>query len=242
MKNKSLLISIILMTAILLSACAPGLQTGAANTAATRTLTVTGVGKVSLSPDIAYINIGVHTDRPSATEAVSQNTADTQRLIDALKTAGVDAKDLQTTNFNIWQNSRSEQDGTTTMSYAVDNTVSVTIRKLDKLGDLLDTAVNAGANNINSIQFDVVDKTEALSSARFEAVKAANTQATELASAAGVTLGLIQSIQYYDSTPSPVILGKGMGGGGGIASSVAVPINPGQMDITTSVTIAYEIK
>ena len=114
--------------------------------------------------------------------------------------------------------------------------------KLDKLGDLLDAAVRAGANNINSIQFDVADKTKALSDARIAAVKTANTQAAELATAAGVSLGSIQSIQYSDATPSPIFQGKSMGGGGSPAADVAVPINPGEMDITVSVTIAYEIK
>ena len=246
MKTKTLLISILLALAILLSACAPSVQLAAPTPQpvqpALRTLTVSGTGKVSMKPDIAYINVGVHSDNVQAAEAVADNNANTQKLIDALKAAGVDANDIATTNFSIWQNNNVSPDGKTNISsYAVDNTVLLTVRKLDQLGSLLDAAVKAGANNINSIQFDVADKTKAISQARAEAVKTAKTQADELATAAGVQLGSIQSIQYADSTPMPMLSGKGMGGGGA-AADLTVPITPGQMDITVSVTMSYEIK
>jgi uncharacterized protein YggE len=241
MKSKTLVISVILLLAVLLSACGP--VTAPAGQATSRLLTVSGAGKVSLKPDIAYIYVGVHTEKPSAAESVAENNANTQKLIEALKAAGVDANDIQTTNFSIWQNTQSGPDGKPiSTNYAVDNTVYLTVRKLENLGDLLDTAVKSGANNVNSIQFDVADKTKALSDARAEAVKTAKTQADELAAATGVTLGGIQSIQYFDAAPSPVFQGKGMGGGGAVSADVAVPINPGQMQITVTVTIAYEIK
>ncbi len=240
MKTKTLVISVVLLLAVLLSACAPTLTSQPAP--AQRTLTVSGAGQVSLKPDIAYIYVGVHTEMPSAAEAVAENNQKTQKLIEALQAAGVEAKDIQTTNFSIWQNTQYGPDGKpTTTNYAVDNTVYLTVRNLEKLGDLLDSAVKAGANNINSIQFDVADKTAALSEARAAAVKTAKTQADELAAAAGVSLGEIQSLQYFDASPAPVFDGKGMGGGGGVANA-AVPITPGQMQLTVTVTLAYEIK
>ena len=125
----------------------------------------------------------------------------------------------------------------------MDNTVYVTVRALDKLGALLDTVVKAGANNINSIQFDVADKTAALKEARDAAVQDAKTQAQELAAAAGVRLGEITSISFYDSAPSPVMDTYGKGGGGGMVEAAAsVPIQPGQMTLTVTVSMTYEIK
>jgi uncharacterized protein YggE len=260
MKTKMFVVSVVLLLAVSLSACGPATLPAtllvpsvpsatvdqAAPTApfaapadqpALRLLTVSGAGQVSLKPDIAYINVGVHTEKPSASEAVAENNANTQKLIEALKAAGVDANDIQTTNFSIWQSNQTGPDGKPIgTTYMVDNTVYLTVRKLENLGALLDAAVKAGANNINSIQFDVADKTKALSEARTEAVKTAKTQAAELADAAD-----IQSIQYFDASPSPVFQGKGMGGGAASAD-VAVPINPGQMQITVTVTLAYEIK
>ena len=244
MKTKTLLFSVVLLLAILLSACGPAtLPISSTGQSTPHTLTTSGAGKVTLKPDIAYIYMGVHTEKPGAAEAVAENNINTQKLIDALKAAGVEANDIQTTNFSIWQNNQFGPDGkTTSTNYAVDNTVYLTVRKLQNLGDLLDAAVKAGANNINSIQFDVADKTQALSTARSEAVKNARAQAEELAAAAGVKLGDVQSIQYYDASPSPVFQGKGMGGGGAVSADIAVPINPGQMEITVTVTMAYDIK
>ena len=244
MKTKSLLFSLVILLAILLSACGPAsLPAASSSQTPPRTLTISGAGKVSLKPDIAYIYVGVHTEKPTAAESVAENNANTQKLIEALKAAGVDAKDIQTTNFSIWQNNQFGPDGKPSgTNYAVDNTVYLTVRKLEKLGDLLDAAVKAGANNINSIQFDVADKTQAMSAARAEAVKNDRAQAEELATAAGVKLGDVQSIQYYDASPSPIFQGKGMGGGGAVSADVAVPINPGQMEITVTVTMAYDIK
>ncbi len=187
--------------------------------------------------------MGVHTEKPGAAEAVAENNANTQKLIDALKAAGVDNNDIQTLNFSIYQNNQYGPDGKpTTTNYAVDNTVYLTIRKLGQLGDLLDAAVKAGANNINNIQFDVADKTSALSAARSAAVKNARLQADELAAAAGVTLGAIQNIQYTDNSPLPFSMGKASEAGGAMAANVAVPINPGQMEITVNVTMSFEIK
>ena len=238
MRNKLLIVSVLMVLAVLLSACGPALS---GSQPAVRNMSVTGAGQVSLRPDIAYIYIGVHTEDPSAADAVAKNNADTQKLIEALSAEGVASDDIRTSNFSIWTNTPYSMDGMPGEPvYVVDNTVYVTVRDLAGLGELLDAAVQAGANNINSIQFDVADKSQALSEARKLAVDAARAQAEELAAAAGVSLGEIQTISYYDSMPYPVFDGKGMGGGA--AAEMAVPINPGTMQLTVTVTISYEIK
>jgi len=230
-----------MILAVLLSACGSAVIPGAAQSQ--RVISVSGSGQVSLKPDIAYIYMGVSTENESAADAVAKNNANTQRLIDALKAAGVAENDLRTSNFSIWQNTPYGLDGQPGAPvYRVDNTVYVTARDLAKLGDLLDAAVRAGANNINSIQFDVADKTQAMTDARKAAVEAARKQAAELADAAGVTLGDIQGIQYYDGAPIMYAEAKGLGGGGADAAALAVPINPGQMQITVTVTVNFEIK
>ena len=128
-------------------------------------------------------------------------------------------------------------------SYMVDNSVYITVRELDSLGDLLDDAITAGANSVNSITFDVADKTQAVKDARAKAVEDAKLQAQELADAAGISLGSVQNINFYDNSsyPSPVYGGKG-GGGGAMAADVAVPIQPGQLTISVTVNITYSIK
>jgi hypothetical protein len=124
--------------------------------------------------------------------------------------------------------------------YVVDNTVYVTLRNLDQVGDVLDAAVKAGSNSINGIQFDAEDRSKALSEARKAAVADARTQASELAEAAGVELGLIQNMSVYGSTPPmPIYEAKGIGGAGMAAS---VPVQAGQLVVSVDVNIVYEIK
>jgi len=241
MRNKILFISGVMILALALGACSPTIMAEPAPPV--RTMSVNGTGQAFLSPDIAYIYIGVHTEQETAAEAVTANNAETQRVIEALKKAGVDANDIRTTNFSIWPNQQYSPDGQPTGTrYVVDNSVFVTVRKLDDLGDLLDSAVAAGANSINSIQFDVADKTEALKKAREEAVKDAKAQAQELADLAGMKLGEIQSISFYDSAPVPYLDSFGKGGGGGAAVESTVPIQPGQLTLTVTVSMSYEIK
>jgi len=241
MKTKTILI-VLVLAALTLGACAPTVAAGGA-TPATRSITVTGAGLATLTPDIAYIYIGVHTESLAAAEAGAQNSAKTETLVNAIQQTGVAAEDIRTTNFSIYSAPQYGPDGQPTgqTTYAVDNTVYVTVRDLAGLGKLLDQAVQAGANNINNIQFDVADKTQAMSDARKAAVDAAKKQAEELAAAAGVTLGNLQTISSYDSVPSPVFDARGMGGGG-VAAASAVPINPGTMQLTVTVTLTYEIK
>jgi uncharacterized protein YggE len=240
MRNKTLFVSAALLLALALGACSPAVTGNAA--APVRTLSVTGTGQTFLSPDIAYIYVGVHTEEDTAANAVEANNAQTQKVIDALKKAGVDANDIRTSNFSIWPNQQYSPDGQPTGTrYVVDNSVYVTVRKLDSLGDLLDSAIAAGANSINSVQFDVADNTEALKKAREEAVKDAQKQAQELADAAGMSLGAVQSISFNESAPIP-FMEFGKGGGGGAAVESAVPINPGQLTVTATVNMSYEIK
>jgi hypothetical protein len=236
MKTKFLLVSALLILATVLSACGP-----AAAQPVTRSLNVTGMGQIYLTPDIAYIYIGVHTDAASASEAVTQNTASTQKVVDALKKFGVAPEDIRTTNFSIWPSPQYDPDGKQIgTTYMVDNTVYVTVRDISKMGDLLDGVVKAGANSINSIQFDVADKTQALSDARKAAVENAKKQAQELADAAGVSLGAVQNISYYDSVPSPYY--DSYGKGGMSLEAASVPVSPGQLVLSVTVTITYELK
>jgi len=239
--NKKFLVFAVLAFALALSACGPSTINQAAPEAI-RTLNVNGLGQVDLTPDIAYIYIGVHTENVIASDAVDSNKSQTTAVIDALKNVGVADKDIRTINFSIYPSQQYGPDGKATGSIIlVDNTVYVTVRNLDGLGDLLDSAISAGANNINSIQFDVADKTQALKDARAKAVENAKLQAQELADAAGVSLGEIQSINFYDSSPYPMTGGKG-GGGGDAFANAAVPIQPGQLTIAVTVNLTYSIK
>jgi hypothetical protein len=210
-----------------------------------RTLSVNGTGQVSLAPDIAYVTIGVHTQNVDAQEAVDLNSAQTDALMAALIDFGVAAGDIQTTNFNIYSFEDyalpvDPESQKPPLVYSVDNSVFVTIRDTDSLGDLLSTAVDAGANNIWGIQFDVTDKSEAISQAREAAVVAARAQAEELAGLAEVELGEIVSISSYGGFPIPYA--QGIGGGGMAEAAATVPVSPGLLTISIDVSIVFEIQ
>lgn len=242
MKTKSILIAAIFVLALVVSACQPATINQAAPLPE-RTLSVDGTGTAFLTPDIAYVYVGVHTEKLTAAEAVEENNAQTQTVIQALTEFGVDAKDIRTTNFSIWPIDK--YDPTTGMpsgekTYAVDNTVYVTVRDLETMGDLLDTVIQAGANTVQSIQFDVADKDAALTDARAEAVTDASNKASELAAAAGVELGELQSVSYLTNPMYPVFDGRG--GGGAAEAAAAVPIQPGQLTFTVTVNVTYAIK
>ncbi|MBE3066233.1 MAG: SIMPL domain-containing protein [Chloroflexi bacterium] len=238
MRTKLSMFVLGLVLALVLSACGPALS------AQPRTLDVSGNGTVYLTPDIAYLYIGVHTEEPAIATAVSNNNTQTTALVDALKNAGVAEVDIQTSNFSVYSTQSydkmtNQPSGGTT--YAVDNTVYVTVRDLTKLGSLLNTAVEAGANNINSITFDVADKTAAMTQARQKAMANASSLASELAQTAGVQLAEIQNVSYSDNSPNPYSYGMG-GGGGAAAPNASVPIQPGLTQITVTVSVTYSIK
>lgn len=244
MRNKFIAFVLILMVgSLLLTACsATPTLAQATNTDQSnqRTLTVTGVGKAYLTPDIAYISIGVHTEDKEASKAVADNNVRSQKVSDALKKFNIDPKDIQTSNFSIYPQQQTDQTGKVVgILYVVDNTVYVTLRDLKQIGPLLDAVVSAGANTINGISFDVADRSKALSEARTAAVKDAQTQANELAKAAGVTLGKVMNISIYGSAPVPTYVGKG---GGAVAMQAETPISPGQMIIEVDVNIVYLIQ
>jgi uncharacterized protein YggE len=247
MRTKTyLIVSLIMALSIMLSGCASPVmaQTSSDQTPANlRTINVTGNGKIYLSPDIVYISVGVHTENKDAAEAVTANNATSKKVSDVLKSFNIDPKDIRTSNFNIYPQQIYDQSGKVEgVTYIVDNSVYVTVRDLTKISSVLGKVIEAGANSISGVEFDVADKTVALSQAREAAVADARLQAEELSKAAGVTLGDVQSINIYNTTsPSPLYDAKGLGGAALTASS-NVPITPGQLTVSVNVNVIFEIK
>ena len=246
-RNIALLLLGVLMVGVL-SACS-GIASGASinaagdpsSSSAAHTLTVTGIGKVTVIPDVAYLTIGVHTEGKVVAEALQSNTTQAQKVADSLKALGVDSKDIQTTSFNIYpQQNFGPQGEVTDTKYVVNNSVYVIVHNLSKMGDILNAVVSSGANNINGIQYDISDKDKALSESRSLAVHNALLQATDLSKSAGVTLGQVQSINAINDVLVPNFGAKG--GAAMATSNGALPISAGQLIVTVQVTATYEIK
>jgi uncharacterized protein YggE len=206
-----------------------------------RTISVNGTGQVTLTPDVAYIYIGVHSQSADVSEALNENNTKAQAVSSSLQELGIDQKDIQTSGFNIYPQQQYSPDGTLTgTTYNVDNTVYVTVRDLQLLGRLLETVVQTGANSINGITFDVMDKSKALTDARKLAIDSARSQASEIAQAAGVTLGELQTINVYSSNP-PVPMYEGRGGAA-MDAAASVPIAAGQIILRVEVNAIYSMR
>jgi uncharacterized protein YggE len=251
MRTKLYLLTAIVIAAALLTACsslptiipakaAPKLQ-AADTTAAARTMTAAGTGKIYLIPDVAYVNIGVHTEAEDVKEALASNTSQAQKVASVLGEMGVDPKDIQTSAFNVFPQQQYDPQGQLIGNkYVVDNTIYVTVRDLNKLGEMLDGVVRSGANNINGITFDVFSKEQAVSDARRLAIEDARKVAQEMAQAAGIELGPVQNLSVYSqSGPIAVYDSKG---GGAAASANPVPVSAGQLVIQMDASITFEIK
>jgi uncharacterized protein YggE len=242
MFRKPFFFAISLILAMSLAACSgTALTTSAVKDSSPRTVSASGTGMVYLVPDLAYINIGVQSRAEDVGLALRENNSQAQSISKVLTDLGVDQKDIQTSAFNVYPQPQYGPTGEVTRTdYVVDNVVVVTIRDLSKLGEMLDAVVSAGANNINSIQFDVTDKKTALAEARKAAIDDAKNTATEIASAAGIELGDILTLNTYNSgSPVPVYEGKGYGGSMNVSEA---PVSAGQLVITVNADISYSIR
>jgi hypothetical protein len=242
MKKKTLfIIGTLLIGAVLLSACGQIEAQGVTSTSE-RYIRVSGAGEVAVVPDIAYINIGVHSEAEDVTSALEANNTQAAELTEALKAEGIEEKDIQTANFNVYPQTRYDNMGQPVgTSYVVDNTVYVTVRDLANLGKMLDTAISAGANNIYGISFDIADKETVLAQARELAIKDAEAKAQSVAEVAGVTLGQILSIDVSTPTYTQPYFGYGMGGGTSRVET-SVPVSAGQIVVSYTATLNYAIE
>jgi uncharacterized protein YggE len=205
------------------------------------TISVSGDGTVLVSPDAATISIGVNVVNADIVQAQTQAETQIEAVLAALKAAGIDDKDIQTSNYsvNLIQNYDSNGMPGEITGYQVNNQLNVTVRKLDKLGEVLQAAIAQGANSIYGINFIVTDSTKAASQARKMVVADATKKAQELADAAGGKLGRVLSISENSGpTPYPPMYG---GAGAAADSAKAVSISGGSNIIQVSVQMVFEL-
>lgn len=217
--------------------------------AASGTIALTGHGEVMAKPDTAYITSGVTSQADTAKAALAANTADMNRLIDVLKAAGIDPDDIQTSGFSVNPNyvysDQKDANGyqlpPKIAGYAVSNSVTVHVRDLGVLGTVLDQAVSVGANTINGISFSVEDPSQLYNEARKSAFADAKAKAQLYASAAGVTLADIKTIdERNDQSPTPPqpMFAKAMSAD----RSAPVPVEAGQLTYAIDVNVTWNLK
>ena len=217
---------------------APSNQTALVDTSG---ISVSGTGKVQVKPNLATTSIGVETVATTLAEATSQSNTKSQAIIDKIKALGVADKDIQTSAYNISPVTNQPRQGESPKitGYRVNNQLSVTIRKIDEVGKILDAVVAAGANNIYGISFGVDNPATYQQQARAAAVKDAQDKAGQLAKAAGITLGKVISINEGGTTPIPY-LRSGVAPAALAADSV--PIATGEMEVSITVEMRFAVQ
>jgi uncharacterized protein YggE len=240
MRLLTALVPLALCTALTLPALAHDTSSG--------TISIEGHGEVIAAPDTAFITSGVTSQGATAREALDANTAAMNELIATLKAAGIEARDIQTSGFSVspnyvYSDARDENGYTLPPrinGYQVYNTVTVRVRDLPSLGTVLDKAVTVGANTINGVSFSVDDPSDLYDEARKAAFADARAKAELYATAAGVDLESIRSInesQGFAQPPQPYMMET-------MARDVAaspVPVEAGELTFAINVSVAWDL-
>ena len=213
------------------------------------TISIEGHGEVTASPDTAYVTSGVTTQGTTAREALDANNAAMTELIAALKTAGIEDRDIQTSGFSVQPNyvytDARDANGYTLppkiVGYQVYNTVNVRVRALDALGAVLDKAVTVGANTINGVSFAVADPSKLYDEARKLAFGDALAKARLYTDAARIELESIRSItevSNYNQPPQPYMMKEVALQAAGDS---AVPVQTGELTFAINVQVTWEL-
>lgn len=224
---------------------------------------VSGEGKAYLKPDIALVSFGVTAQAPKSQDAVNQGNVKMNAVITAIKSLGVEDKDIQTTGYNlspVYSYNRGgvipmESKGTGASTpmyypvpsnpvitgYSLEQHISVKIRNFDNVNAILDKATVAGATNVGQLSFTVDSPEMARAEARKKAIEAAKEKIKNIAKESGLQVGkLVNVYEGYNNYPQPMYaeaMAKDSGGG-----SVPPQIQTGQMEISSTVTLTYQVK
>jgi uncharacterized protein len=206
------------------------------------TINVNGVGRVKVTPDVADVQIGVTFQAKEAKEAADLAANAMDAVIAALLEAGIDEKDIQTTQLSLnpvydWNVNPPRIDG-----WEAVNMVNVTVRDVTAVGDVVDVATSAGATNVGGITFRLDDPAEAEAQARSAAVADARARADQLAADAGVNIvGVISITEVSFNPPQPFYLERSFAAAEGM-DTAATPVLAGQVETSVTVSIEYEIE
>jgi len=229
---------------ILLFGCgAGGSQAGQSAPAAQGyldTISVTGFGEAVGAPDMGTVQLGFSTSNADIEQAMSVSNSTLERITQAVVALGIDPADVQTTNFSVWPEDR--YDPMTGMpsgdkTYRVDNSINVKVRDLGLMPQVIQAALENGANNLYGLNFSIDDTSQLAGQARADAVRDARARAEQLATELGVTLGSARiASEVYGSNYGPMIeAAYGIGGGG------APPISEGSLTVNIQVVVTFDL-
>jgi uncharacterized protein YggE len=199
-------------------------------------ITVTGDAMAAAAPDRVTIRLGVATPGNTARKASEANAKVMTAVLAAIKAAGAEERDIQTSHLSLQPHFEQDKNGPPHLAgFHASNDITVKLRDIGKLSDLIDRAVAAGANEMSGIEFSVSDRSKRLDDARAQAIADARRKADIYAKAAGVTVGLPVSIteNMTSSPPRPVAAAT--------FRAAPTPVSPGQVVMHVAVTVSFEL-
>lgn len=236
MTKLKLVVALGVLAAILaVPAWGAGAKTTQTITATTPQITVNGSGTVNAVPDIAVWNFSVSSRATTAREALKVNGVEMRKVIAALKAAGIAAADLRTSQ--VYLSSRSNQDGTAIIGYEASNSVTAKLRKAASTGEIVDAAVEAGADGVSGPSFQVSAQDALYRQALAAAFDDAKAKAARLAQQGGLTLGKAIVISEQGSS-QPIFYAAGAQK---VAAADSTPVETGESEIQASVTVTFAI-
>jgi uncharacterized protein YggE len=203
-----------------------------------RQVTVLGNGQVQGTPDTLTANAAITFAAPDVTTAMNQTSERQQAVIDALVNAGVDRKDISTSNVTL--HSQYGPDSTAIVGYQATNTIDVRIRDIGSASRMLALIVSTGgdATRINSVNFSIDDDSQLVKDARSRAFGDAKDRAQQYAELSGLELGSVISIsEVAGAAPPPIPVPMPRG-----AMAADVPVEPGQQTVSFEVTVVWELR
>jgi len=205
-------------------------------------ISVSGSGKIYAKPDVAVVVLGVEDRNVKISDIMQGSTNKMNKIITDVKDSGVEEKDIQTTQYSITpEYNWTERGGRIFVGYVITQQITVKIRDFDNIGSILDKATADGANSVGDLQFTIDDVEAVIAEAREKAIAEAKTKAATLAKQAGLKMVKIINIsEGYASYPQPMY---DKGAGVMMESASAAPeIQPGQMEINSTVTLTYRVR
>ena len=196
-------------------------------------IVVSGSGNVSARPDTAVASAGVQSRAATAQEAQAQNNQTMQAVINAVKALGIPDKDIVTNGVSVYP---VYEQGQFISGYSASNGVTVTVEKIDQAGAVLDAATKAGANVESGLRFTIKDDTALRNQALTEAAADAKSKANALAGALGLQISSVESVSESSTSVPYITAPRALASAAG---APAVPVEPGQIDVTAQVTIVF---
>lgn len=213
-------------------------------TTANRFIRVTGTGSAAGAPDIAYMGIGVDSSDADINVALADNNSRIETIKAALGELGIASTDVRTDYFNIWQDKgyyEPMMGGEPPVgTFRINHTLVVIVRDASKVGQVLGTVIDAGANVVNYVNFDIADRGALEADARVDALADARDRAQQLADQIGAQLGEVVSVVEYSGSYYGPFYGGG-GGGGGFAASNP-PISEGTLSVNVQLEVTFSIQ